>query len=416
MKRIVLLMVCLFISIISQAQNKEWTIMVYVAADNNLDPYAELDLKEMLKTKLDKNINLIVQVDKSEDKGWADWSTCRRMEIKSDLDYREKFIEDIGEINTGDPAELTRFIDWTVEKYPANKYGLIIWNHGDGWRLANLNEQKADPKTDPVYKAVASDDQAGDRLYMNEISSAIKNCKKNFEQEKFEFIGFDACLMGMIEVWYELDEFAMYGIGSEDLEPGLGWDYEGLVVSLNTTSNDSRKLCKSIVSSYESYYKKHPDSYTLSAIDLSKVSTFSTQLSSLTKDLLEQPKIIKQARKKIKLPYGHIEEEYWPNSIDLKKFLSDYRTISKKDITNKKIKSLLLYYDGMVIANVSDSANKSKNGSNGLAIYFPETEEIFLNDPDGSAYSKDNQNFPVKFVQKEMWSDFLSSYLKKKAK
>ncbi|MDO1444641.1 clostripain-related cysteine peptidase [Rhodocytophaga aerolata] len=405
-----------FVFTFQLSAQKDWTIMVYVAADNNLDPYAELDLIEMLKPKLPDNINLLVQLDKSNNTDWADWITCRRFEIENGLKYKTEYLEDIGEINTGDPKELTKFIDWSVAKFPAKKYGLIIWNHGDGWRKQNFVEEK---RPDPIFKAIASDDNGGDKLYMHEVSEALKKCKSNFKQNKLEFIGFDACLMSMLEVWYEVKDFAKYGVGSEDLEPGLGWPYDKLVESLSKPEfNDTKKLVQSLVKNYGNYYIDNSDKfqYTQSSIDLSQVSKFATDLSALSICLLKYPEIIKVARQNCNTPYGYQKEDAWPNGIDLKKFLLEYKTNSNDEQLNTSIAELLKLFDKLVLNNVSDKVNKDKRGSYGLAIYFPESVQIFKLDPDGSAYSKNNTDNPVAFVKNEKWVDFLNAYYKSSGK
>lgn len=411
--KIIVLLICFLISsfekIFSQENitTKDWTLMLYVAADNNLDPFAELDLKELIKFPIPSNINVIVQIDKSEKSNWGDWSTCRRIDLGANKDFYHGYIEDIGEINTGDQAELTKFIDWTIEKYPANKYGLIIWNHGDGWRdfrsESNPNERK------PIFKSVANDD-GGDALYMNEISNAIKNCKNNFSNKKFEFIGFDACLMNMLEVWYEIKSFSKFGIGSQDLEPGNGWSYEKLPSILSDEKTNNIEKFSKILNNYKNSCANRKDNYTLSLIDLSKIDTIAKKISTLSEHLLKYPSVIQKARSNTLRPYGYLDQYSWPNGIDLKNFLLNYKKICKDKLVNSEINTLTSLISSTILFNVSDPLNTKQNGSFGLSIYFPIDKSTLENDPEGKAYSKENINFPNSFVQEQKWDIFLNEY------
>jgi hypothetical protein len=103
---------------------------------------------------------------------------------------------------------------------------VVIWSHGSGWREANLtpqHRQPADEQKPKVSKAIAFDDGSNDRLYQAELEVAFEKLRN--QGILTDLIGFDACLMSMIEVWYGLAPYAAVGVGSQDLEPGYGWDY-----------------------------------------------------------------------------------------------------------------------------------------------------------------------------------------------
>ena len=105
----------------------KWTVMVYMAGDNNLDGAALRDIEEMARVGSTKDVNVLVQLDRLEDK------KTRRFLITKGGGYDRDCVETFGETNTGDPKILEDFLAWSIERYPAERYFLILWNHGSGW-------------------------------------------------------------------------------------------------------------------------------------------------------------------------------------------------------------------------------------------------------------------------------------------
>ena len=141
----------------------------------------------------------------------------------------------------GSPLALKQFIQWSKKTYPAKRYMLVIWNHGQGWRFqlaansslkrqsvrAALTKQDADkvpPNTPAVggYRAVSSDDDTGKILYNREVQEIIA---AEFVKAKLDVLGYDACLMAMLETAYGVVPSVDVMVGSQELEPGSGWRY-----------------------------------------------------------------------------------------------------------------------------------------------------------------------------------------------
>jgi len=110
----------------NQAQAK-WTFLVYMAGDNNLDGAALRDIAEMAKAGSTKDVHILVQLDRIEDQ------KTRRFRITPGGGFKKDCIETFSETNTGDPQILYSFCKWAVDNYPADRYALILWNHGSGW-------------------------------------------------------------------------------------------------------------------------------------------------------------------------------------------------------------------------------------------------------------------------------------------
>ena len=112
-------------------------------------------------------------------------------------------------MNMGNAATLSKFITWSVQNYPARKYALILWDHGGG----------------PLGGVCVDEVNENDRLMPDEIVSAIRGSAL---PGRLSWIGFDACLMGSLEVATALAPYAEYMIASQETEPADGWDYSFL--------------------------------------------------------------------------------------------------------------------------------------------------------------------------------------------
>jgi len=124
----------------------KWTVMVYIAADNDLEEEAIADLKEMKTVGATDEVNIVAQLD-SRGRG----STFRFLIGDEQTTLDEDAAEDpLPEINTGDPRELTKFIVWAADKYQAENYMLVLWGHGRGWEDLDNADRAAAPTTDAI--------------------------------------------------------------------------------------------------------------------------------------------------------------------------------------------------------------------------------------------------------------------------
>jgi hypothetical protein len=112
---------------IQRSGKAKWTFMVYMAGDNNLDGAALRDIAEMARAGSTKDVHVLVQLDRIEDK------LTRRFRITQGGGFKKDCLESFGEANTGDPKVLYDFVKWSAERYPTDRYALILWNHGSGW-------------------------------------------------------------------------------------------------------------------------------------------------------------------------------------------------------------------------------------------------------------------------------------------
>jgi clostripain len=237
----------------------KWTVMIYMAGDNDLDPAALDDIGELARVGSSEDVNVLVQLDRDKD------LMTRRFRITKGGGYRKDCIETFGETNSGDPKVLLDFIDWSIGKYPADRYFLVLWNHGSGWW------DEPDRAFRLIKRNIAYDDSSGgDSLDNQELKDVLTNVTQEIGK-RVDIIGMDACLMTMVEVAYQLRESAMVMVGSEIEEPGDGWPYEEVIgIVRNKPRSAPTTMARKIVSAYITSYQGSGQSVTQSALNLER--------------------------------------------------------------------------------------------------------------------------------------------------
>ncbi|MBA7498627.1 Clostripain [subsurface metagenome] len=336
----------------------EWTVMVYLAADNNLESAGINDINEMEIVGSTTDVNIVVQVDRilGYDISNSNWTNTRRYYITQDFDpfqINSQF-NDLGELNMGDPQTLVDFTSWAINEYPAEKYLLVIWNHGGGFRS-------------PAYTAkdIAWDDTSGgDRITMPELEYALSAISTQMGK-KIDIVGMDACLMAMTEVAYQIKDYADILVASEENEPGDGWPYDTILAQLVANPlMPTEQLAKDIVNKYIYFYSSY--NVTQSAIDLSYMDTLTSQLSNLAWAIMADSLTLKS-----KYIFASVSSQYYgdPDFIDLYDFCNKVLIYSN----NINVKNIALSIQQTLNSAVinSDYNGGSVSDSKGLSIYFP---------------------------------------------
>ena len=367
---------------------KPWTVLVYMAGDNSLDPDGVEDLKEMKKVGSTDQLNIVAQFDR------AAGHVARRYYLRKGGIVTSDAVASLGAVNTGDPKYLTDFIQWGIKTYPANHYMLILWNHGQGWddtdiyanerhrslrRLATgpirhalfhapVRRSLEQAGSDHIARAILLDDNAKDFLDNLEMKKVLASTAKLLKR-KLDILGMDACLMSMAEVGYQVSGSADYTVGSEQTEPGEGWPYTTVLTALaKNPAMTPRALSTLIVSKYLASYSP-ADGVTLSACDLSKANSLATAVSGLA-TALKASLSDSTSRQRILTVRNQVQSYEVPDNIDLVDFCSllakagaDSSTTTACQNVIKAVKSSYVIsqgYKGTGLAN-----------SNGVAIYFP---------------------------------------------
>jgi hypothetical protein len=400
----------------------KWTFLVYLDADNNLEPDGLDDFIEMASVGSSKDIHIVVQMDRGGySSAYGGWKNTRRFMIQKNNTPSVTPVQDMGELNMGDPAVLQDFVEWGITHYPAQRYALVLWNHGGGWRermdlvtqrVSNMRGSRAQYTESDALKAVCWDETSGDDpLYMYELKQALTGAKASVDARtgtstKLDLVGFDACLMGMIEVAYELRDLTGYMVGSEDTEPGAGWPYNTILTQLSSSPSMSPSDLAGMI--VQKYYSSYPASSatTQSALDLSKLSALVTAIDDFTGKANTEWANLKTARASAKQfhPIAGYNSFWGVDIVDL--FGKIQVQVASTDIKT----ACANVQNASRQAVISELHGTGDNGSNGLAIYFPKTKTDYDHDVDYPGYEQTNTTMPVDYVHQHLWSGWLKNY------
>jgi Clostripain family/Domain of unknown function (DUF4864) len=350
-----------------------WTIAVYMGADNDLDPFALKDLKEMERGLPEEGVECIVLVDRAKGPTTAgDDRTDRVVRIKrnTDKDLKSEVLARPGEINTADPAVLQGFLSAVIKTFPAQHYALIMWDHGGGW-ASHLNDTDA-PGTAKGY----------DHLSLPKLRQGISAALKDTGLKKLDLVGFDMCLMGQMETAVELADLAQVMVASQALEPGDGWPYEEILPSFGKESLGARRLGAQIVDAFGKHYGGRKEQVaTLSAVDLGEVQKLAEALNALTAKIDQTVPVSWPA-----ISRAFFYSESYADRTDIRKGTSGLSSVDLLDLlkrlrhavapfpADKEYQDIVGIMDRAVIAS---SVTPRHRLSHGLAIYAPTTSQQY---------------------------------------
>lgn len=424
--------------------SKPWTVLIYMNGKNDLEEYALNNFEQLASVDPGSNVEFVVQLgrpnarrpDQLPQKArYGGWSGVRRFHVVRGTTpapgQELEVVGDAANVDMGSKQTLSAFLIWGRAHFPAQHYVVIVWNHGQGYRLmmagqaindasrqagspegSSIPIAKATPGVGFSHRAISQDADSGSIIYNADLRSALIDAKFG---DSLSVIGFDACLMAMVETAYQLRGLAPLMVASEELEPGPGWDYTRVANLWAGRANPSgADIAKGIVTSYKEEYGDS-DETTLSAIKLSAVNALSSELSSLSDILISERNSLFPLVKTARSTRGTYNDAYTPVSIDLIGFL----TALEQQLRQKSPKSAALAHvikakqlavDAVLLPYASAS-RQGVYGSLGIAIYFPESLEAFERDDWRSGYLRSNRDRRIDFVVDKDWSLFLQIYL-----
>jgi hypothetical protein len=390
----------------AQSAQAEWTLMFYMDLDNNLEAAQMDDLNEMLAVGSTKEVNIVLLVDRSEKDrplqsytnspvgNLKNWTTAKLLYVEKG-NLRE--LGDWGEVDMGNPANLKKFLQTTIQQFPARRYGVVFTDHGAGW------------------SGIVGDESANNNtLTTKEIPLAFKEVAPQVGG-KFDLIGFDACLMGNLEVAKSIAPFGRVMVGSEELEPSDGWNYTPLFRSLTANPKmDEITLGKTIISAYADFFKSPEQArvgkgVTLSLIALDKIERLEKAVNELA---VRNQTFMKTGGRNAFLSTAKARsntEEYGKDDYRYHYFdVGDYANnikLEKPDAeTSRTADTVIQAMQATVIHKHSGEAHPK---SSGLAVYFPPDTKTLK-----SKFEISYKETPFSLTGK--WLPFLDDYTKVK--
>jgi clostripain len=381
----------------------EWTLMLYLDADNNLEDAILDNLKQMLSVGSSKDVNLVALVDRSPqsdpDGGYTDedivnvknWSSTKVFYIEKGQ-LRE--LGDWHGADVGDPATLEKFAQETVRNFPARRYGLILSDHGAAW------------------PGVCVDDSHNDDMLTNvKLGAALDTITKS--TGRLELLGFDACLMANLETAYVAAPYAKTMVASEEVEPGEGWNYTPLLTSLEANPKmDGVEFGRLVADTFNSFFNNSSEpqlrntglGITLSVIALDRIEPLARAVNALS----DRCGVLSKTRESwLKIAYAHSKAEEYGKSaegsssvFDLQEFAQllhqqapDPETAAAADAVVRAIADAVVYH----------IHGKARPGANGISIFLPPNAEK-LQEKEWIGYGD------ISFAKASKWSKFLADY------
>jgi hypothetical protein len=251
-----------------------WTIMVYMAGDNNLEGILINNLLEM-EQALPPNVEIIVQLDRSRGfvTGYGNWTGARiyrvrrnslspdmhsfyaRKSMNISLNITSQLLEELGDINSGDPVNIENFVRYVSKRFPAQRYAFVSMDHGGGWH-SNMG-----------------DDEHHTNMTIGQLTGALKKGAADLPRGRFDLVIYDMCLMGQMDVAYETASVADYMVASPPSIPSYATDYVS-VLPFFTADISSEDLGRKIVelnTRFFNYFNGVSENAAFSLYDLSKV-------------------------------------------------------------------------------------------------------------------------------------------------
>lgn len=357
--------------------------------DGTLQGCISNDLKEMMEVGSNNDLNILVETGGT--RKWvidkiSNTKNQRWLMKKGDMELEK---DDLGNCNMGDPATLEDFMVWGVKSYPADKYVLVLGDHGGGVTGFGVDELNN-----------------GDGLTLKEIQTAFKNAYSRTSQ-KFEIIGFDACLMATLETASIASPYANYFVASEETEPGHGWFYVPIMNSIQQSPEiDGRALGQVICDGFKQQGTEWGDAEecTLSVTELSKVGDLVKSLEAFVSkagtDIAEPDRFFRLAEARSKSEdYGNSGGAHGDSTDQV-----DLGDLAKKsqDLYPAEASALLQKINEAIVYKLPGC--QSKPDANGISIYLP------CKDKNGMPEKVDAID---KIEYSQVYKDFVKKYAEK---
>lgn len=330
----------------------DWTIFVYLCgSDLESDGgAASSDIEEAFAARGSGQVKVVYQTGGSY--FWYQNINENRVQRYLLEDGDLTLVDEKPEANMGTASTLADFLSWGVSNYPSERMGLILWDHGSG----SIN-------------GVCFDEQYDyDSLTLGELDHALNQVYDQMT-DRFEFIGFDACLMSTLETANVLTPYARYMYASQEMEPGSGWDYTSLLNNLAANPDQDgaqlgEKVCREYYDHCADYGFGSQRSATFSIIDLSKIDDVLISMNEAFRVVYEQGDLGDVTRAVLEADSfgGNSVSEGYSNMLDLGNMLDQLSGYGQEvRDASQTLQSCVLY---------TMNGRLHKNAS-GLSVYYP---------------------------------------------
>lgn len=334
---------------------KQWMMLAYIAGDNNLSDNGLEDIQEMCDVGASSGTHVGVQIDTEGEHDGA-----IRYEISAPDptgDAHRVVIERLDEPDSGNPEVLYEFLRWGLRRYPARRRLVVVWNHGAGFRTARRD--------------IAFDDY-GSSLDMTELQRALRRAGLG-SRNKLAILGFDACLMSMLEIVYQLRNETEFIVGSQQTEPGDGWPYDQVLKAMNGRPS-AEQMARQIVLRYMRACRAVGDSnVTQSAVATRRVEPAVRAWSQLGDALAAAVAAEGPAIRRVR---SLVQAYEFPDYVDAVHAARLFRRLMKSATVRARARAFESAVRRCVIVSRRDGG--AVRESHGLTVWFPPDRRQYL--------------------------------------
>ena len=372
---------------------KKWTFMVYMCADNDLDARGPEDIAELELAGSSENANILVQLDRANGPARRYYITKRVPGSPADdWGVTSKMEADLGEVDMGDHRQLVDFFRWSAENHPAEKYALVIWNHGSGWKPA----ARAAGATNPETRAIAFDFDSKNSISTPALGEAMR-AMSSIISKKVDILVMDACLMQMIEIAWEIRDGVDYICASEDIEPDSGMPYYPVCAIMNKYPKISaRALCVFTAGAFAEKFTKTSTPHTYSVVDCARLDGLKTALDGLCAYAIAGKERLRDIAKK---SAADSQRFTYADYADLGDFITRLSSDGEDEELQLKCALVKAAYIKCVLSN--KTSGDALKGASGISVYLPLRSVK-------QAYSS------LKFTADSLWDEMLREVLELK--
>ncbi|MBT9584739.1 hypothetical protein IV102_15455 [bacterium] len=421
---------------------KDWTVLMYIAGDNDLEPYAAKMMQQIEdKCGTTKNINVVAQLGRMDQASLkklydgqgreyeptnidGDWGGMRRYVVTQqdrgkdeDTKILSKCVGKPTDKKMSNATALADFLVYGMKNYPSKHTMVVLADHGGGW-----------------LGAFTSDASASGHSIMkpDEIASAFK-IAETATGKKPEVVDMVACLMATSEVAYQMKDRAKYLLASEEIGTTASFDYGPIIAGIDEASQSGKAVTpKTLVQNIVHHYDDQPEAFkTKSAVDLPKMElvkdTFTVLVDTLKKSKIEPERIA--AAIEASQNFGITTEAIYPFYDQIRDLrglaanLTDGELVSDKKV-RAAAKAVVAAVDVAVVDNLAHEYTryevkgdgmtmdgkekftdyrefKGKYDAHGLSVFAPLSDKLVKS-------SKMAEYQGLDFTKETGWGDFIT--------
>lgn len=370
----------------SSSAPAKWTVIVFMNAANNLEPYARLNVNQMESVAGNPNVRFVIQWKESTQiTPGALFNSTRRYLVLPDAtnEIRSRVLEDLGPgYDMGSAANMAEFIAWARARFPAERTCVVVWDHGNGWKPMGGDFQQM---------GFSYDDETGNHIDTWDLPEALGPIPS-------DILAWDASLMQMLEVADEIPNSTRYIVGSEESPPAPGYPYDAIFAHFRDDPDlPTLTLAQSFVDEFVGDPDYQGEKLTQSVIDPTQLAPLVSATDGLAQALIANvgalgtiaPLVRSQAQKYSDNPVnGHYRDLY-----DVCAKLADLGAPGAVVTAGQAVQGAI----GQAV--VYEGHNQYSPGSHGVSIDFSSASQFA---PLAQDYQK------MRFAQDTQWDEWLT--------